>query len=224
MAVQPKPRDEARAPLSRERVLRAAIGLADAGGIEALTMRRLAQELGVEAMTLYYYVAKKDDILNGIVDMVVSEIQLPPSGAEWKGAIRQSAISAHEILVRHPWSASLVLSGAGVSAARLRWMNAILGALREGGFSADMTDHAYHALDSHIMGFTLWEVGMNLGSDEDLKGLAAAFLDELARDELPHLAEHVEQHLKPRRSDDQGEFAFGLDLILDGLERVRLTG
>jgi AcrR family transcriptional regulator len=221
---QAKPREETRAPMSRDRVLDAAIGLADAGGIESLTMRRLAQELGVEAMTLYYYVANKDEILNGIVDMVVSEIELPPSGADWRAAIRKSAISAHEILVRHPWSASLVLSGAGVSSARLRWMDAILGTLRQAGFSADMTDHAYHALDSHIMGFTLWEVGMNLGSEEDLKGLAAAFLEQLPRDELPHLAEHVEQHLKPRGPDDEGEFAFGLDLILDGLERIRQAG
>jgi AcrR family transcriptional regulator len=224
MTSQAKASDETRVPLSRDRVLEAAIGLADERGIESLTMRRLAQELGVEAMTLYYYVANKDEILNGIVDMVVSEIELPPSEADWRAAIRKSAISAHEILVRHPWSASLVLSDGGVSAARLRLMDAILGTLREAGFSADMTDHAYHALDSHIMGFTLWEVGMNLGSEEDLRGLAVAFLEELPRDELPHLAEHVEQHLKPRSPDDEGEFAFGLDLILDGLERIRQAG
>jgi hypothetical protein len=130
-------------------------------------------------------------------------------------------MSAHQVLLRHPWAASLVLSGAGVSPARLRYMNALLGSLREAGLSAEMTDHAYHALDSHIMGFTLWVVGMDLGSDEDLAALAANFLAELPRDELPHLAEHVEQHLKPRNPSDEGEFAFGLDLILDGLERLR---
>ncbi|MGH2384477.1 MAG: TetR/AcrR family transcriptional regulator C-terminal domain-containing protein [Candidatus Limnocylindria bacterium] len=221
MALQPKPSDTDRVPLSRERVLRAAIGLADEAGIESLTMRRLAQELGVEAMSLYHHVAKKDDILNGIVDIVIGEFELPSPGADWKAALRTTAISAHEILVRHPWAASLVLSASGVSPARLRYMDAILGTLRAAGFSADMTDHAYHALESHIMGFTLWEVGMNLGSDEDLKAMASAFLQTLPRDELPHLVEHVEQHLKPPRSDDQGEFAFGLDLILDGLERMR---
>jgi AcrR family transcriptional regulator len=221
MAVQPKPRDEPRVPLSRARVLGAAIRLADAGGIESLSMRKLAQELGVEAMTLYYHVANKDEILNAIVDMVVGEIVLPSPGADWRAALRRTAISAHQVLLRHRWAASLVLSGSGFSEARMRWMNAILGTLRGAGFSAEMTDHAYHALDSHIMGFTLWVVGMDLGSDEELAALAADVLRELPRDELPHLAEHIEQHLKPRNPDDEGEFAFGLDLILDGLERVR---
>jgi AcrR family transcriptional regulator len=221
MAVQPKPRDEPRVPLSRDRVLDAAIRLADAGGIESLSMRKLAQELGVEAMTLYYHVANKDEILNAIVDMVVGEIELPSPEADWRAGLRRTAISAHQVLLRHRWAASLVLSGSGFSEARMRWMNAILGTLRGAGFSAEMTDHAYHALDSHIMGFTLWVVGMDLGSDEELAALATDVLRELPRDELPHLAEHIEQHLKPRNPDDEGEFAFGLDLILDGLERVR---
>jgi AcrR family transcriptional regulator len=212
---------EARAPLSRERVLRAAIGLADEAGIESLSMRKLGQELGVEAMSLYNHVANKDDILNAIVDMVVSEIEPPSRGADWKTALRQSAKSAYEVLLRHPWAASLMLSGPGVSQARLRYMDALLGTLREAGFSAEMTDHAYHALDSHIMGFTLWVVGMNLGSDDDLAALATSFLRDFPRDEMTHLAEHIEQHMKPRSPEDEGEFAFGLDLILDGLERLR---
>ena len=220
MASRTKPTTETREPLSRERVLGAAIGLADAHGIESLTMRRLAQELGVEAMTLYYHVANKREILNGIADMVVGEIELPPPGAEWKAALRTTAISAHEVFLRHRWAASLVLSSAE-SSARLRYMNAILGTLRQAGFSAEMTDHAYHALESHIVGFTLWVVGMDLGSREELASLARAFLEQLPRDELPHLAEHVEQHLMPRRADDEGDFVFGLDLILDGLERLR---
>ena len=219
MATQPQPTDDRRLPLTRERVLRAAIGLADAGGIEGLSMRRLAQELGVEAMSLYYHVANKNDILNGIVDQVVSEFELPAVRADWKIAIRTTAVSAHEVLVRHPWAASLVLSGTGLSKARLRYMDAILGSLRRAGFSADMTDHAYHALDSHIMGFTLWQVGMNLGSEDDLKAMAGEFLAQLSVEEFPYLAEHVEQHLKPR-TDDVSEFEFGLGLILDGLERL----
>ena len=221
MASRPKPRNEARAPLSRERVLRAAIDLADAGGIESLTMRRLAQELGVEAMTLYYYVANKDEILNGIVEMVVAEIELPSAGAEWKSALRATAMSAYELMIRHRWAASLVLTGAGDSMARKRYMEAILGCLRGAGFSASLTDHAYHALESHIMGFTLWEVGMDLPGDDDLAALATGFLAELPADEFPHLVEHVHQHLKPHDPSDEGEFAFGLDLILDGLERKR---
>jgi len=223
MTSQPKPNDEARAPLSRARVLEAAIGLADESGIASLTMRKLAQELGVEAMTLYYYVSNKDEILDGMVDIVVGEIELPSLAADWKAAIRRTAISAHAVLIRHPWAASLMLSSAGVSDARLRYMNSILGSLRLSGFSAEMTDHAYHALESHIIGFTLWVVGMDLGSDEDLALLATNFLRDLPRDRLPHLAEHVEQHLKPRNPDDEGSFAFGLDLILDGLERIRTT-
>ncbi|MGH2444599.1 MAG: TetR/AcrR family transcriptional regulator C-terminal domain-containing protein [Candidatus Limnocylindria bacterium] len=213
--------------MSRERVLRAAIELADEAGIEALTMRRLAQQLGVEAMTLYYHVANKNDILAGIVDLVVEEIALPTAGGDWKAELRASSISAHDVLVRHPWSASLVLSGPGLSQARMRQMDAILGTLRSGGFSADMTDHAYHALDSHIMGFTLWQVGMDLGDDEeDLAALAASVLESLAPNALPHLVEHIHQHLRPSDPEDEGEgeFAFGLDLLLDGLERIRGYG
>ena len=217
MAAQPRPRD----PLSRERVLDAAIGLADARGIDALTMRGLAQELGVEAMTLYYYVRNKDEILTGIVDRVVSEFELPSSRDDWKAAIRATAISAYRVLIRHPWAAALILSGPGVSQARLRYMDAILGTFRGAGFSAEMTDHAYHALDSHIRGFTLWVVGMNLGTDEELAALAADFVDEIREAQLPHLVEHVEQHMKPPDPDEKPEFEFGLDLILDGLERNR---
>jgi AcrR family transcriptional regulator len=221
MATQTKPKEEARIPLSRDRVLGAALKLADDAGIESLTMRRLAQELGVEAMSLYYYVASKDEILNGIVDVVVGEIELPLPGTDWKQGLRRMAMSAYEVLVQHPWAASLVLSASGVSQARLQYMEAILGSLRTAGFSAEMTDHGYHALESHIMGFTLWEVGMDLGSVDDFTGTATDFLHALPRQELPHLAEHVEQHLKPRSPDDEGEFAFGLDLILDGLEKLR---
>ena len=212
---------EARIPLSRERVLSAAIALADEAGIESLSMRKLGQALGVEAMSLYNHVANKDEILNGIVDIVVGEFDLPPLGTDWKPALRRIALSAYEVLVRHPWAANLVLSSSGISESRLQYMEAILGTLRRAGFSAEMTDHGYHALESHIMGFTLWEVGMNLGSRDDLQRLASAFLERLSANEFPNLSEHVQQHLKPRRADDEGEFAFGLDLILDGLERIR---
>jgi AcrR family transcriptional regulator len=219
MATQPKPIPEPRPPLTRERVLRAAIELADEAGIEALSMRKLGQELGVEAMSLYNHVANKDDILGGMVDIVMGEIELPAAGAEWKAAIRSTAKSAYEVLLRHPWSASLVLSGPGVSYARLRYMDAVLGSLRNGGFSAEITDHAYHALDSHIMGFTLWQVGISAG----LVNISSVtdFLEQLDQEAYPHLAEHAQQHLKERSPEDEGEFAFGLDLILDGLERYQ---
>ena len=218
MAVEPIP--EQREPLSRDRVLRAAIDLADAGGIESLSMRRLAAELGVEAMSLYHHVANKNDILSGIADMVVDEYDLPEPGVDWKASIRRSAISAYRVLVRHRWAANLLLSGTTPNNARLRYMNALLGTLRGAGFSADMTDHAYHALDSHIMGFTLWVTGMNLPSGEAFDQLAAGFLAQLPRDEMPHLVEHVHQHLKPPDPNAKPEFEFGLDLLLDGLERI----
>ena len=220
MAARTRQREATRTPLSRGRVLRAAIELADAGGLESLTMRRLAQELGVEAMTLYYYVANKDEILKGIVELVTGEIELPRAETDWKDAIRRTANSAYEILMRHPWAAGLVLR-AGDTPARFRYMDAILGAFRTAGFSAGLTDHAYHAIESHIMGYTLWEVGMDLGSREELAALATAVLEKLPTDEYPHLIEHIHQHLKPRDPADQGEFAFGLELLLDGLERMR---
>ena len=207
--------------MSAERVLRAAIDLADASGIDALTMRRLAQELGVEAMTLYYYVANKDEILDRIVDIVIGDFELPTPGAEWKTALRGTAVSAHASLVRHPWAASLMLKG-GVREGRLRYMEAVLGCLRRGGFSPEMTHHAYHALDSHILGFTLWQVGMGIEAQaQSLRDLASDFLRELSRDTYPYLAEHVEQHLSESTEYEGSEFEFGLDLILDGLERFR---
>ena len=216
MAAETKP---IRQPLSRQRVLRAAIALADDAGIESVTMRRLAREMGAEAMSLYYHVANKDEILSGIVDLVVGEFDLPSPGSHWKAALRRTAISAHETLVRHPWAAGLMLSATGEIPARWRYMNAILGCLREAGLSADVTDHGYHALDSHITGFTLWQVQIQI-DPEELPDMATAFLERVPAQEYPHLVEHVHQHLKERDPDDEGSFAFGLDLILDGLERI----
>ena len=213
------PREEPKEPLSRERVLRTAIAVADREGIGSLTMRRLAQELGIEAMSLYHYVRGKDDILAGMVDLVTAEIPLPDAAGDWKGAIRQTAIAEFEILIAHPWAASTILSVKQASEPRIRYMDWILGTLRQAGFSEDVTDLGYHALESHIMGFTLWVVGMNLGTQEELAGKATTFLETFPRDEYPYLVEHIHHHLKPRPAGD-GSFAFGLDLILDGLERI----
>jgi AcrR family transcriptional regulator len=210
---------EPRAPLSRDLVLHTAIGLADRSGLEALSMRRLAQALDVEAMSLYNHVANKDDILNGMVDIVESEIALPPPGAHWKTGLRAMAMSAHDIFGRHPWAASLSLSATGDRPARYRYMNALLGALREAGFSAEMTDHAYHALESHIAGFTLWASQLDV-DEAAFPEMAESFLRTIPVEELPYLVEHVHQHLKERDPEDEGAFAFGLDLILDGLERL----
>jgi AcrR family transcriptional regulator len=222
MATEQRATREPRVPLRRDLVLQAAIGLADQAGIDALSMRKLGQVLGVEAMSLYNHVANKDDILNAIVDIVESEIELPSPGTDWKAALRKTAISAHDVFERHPWAASLTLSANGARPARWRYMNALLGCLREAGFSAETTDHAYHALESHIAGFTLWAAQLEVDADE-LPDLANTFLEELPADEFPWLVEHVHQHLKERRPDDEGSYAFGLDLILDGLERIRAT-
>jgi AcrR family transcriptional regulator len=219
MRQRSEPSPKPRTPLTTERVLQAAVALADEGGIEGLTMRKLAQGLGVEAMSLYHYVANKDDLLDGIVDLVVGEMDLPSRDGAWKPALRQTAISAHDVLVRHPWACNLIMS-TGVRPARMRWMESILGALREAGFSPELTHHAYHALDSHITGFTLWQVSFTFDT-ADLAELGAAFLRQLPVDEYPFLAEHVEQHMTPPSEDDESEFEFGLDLILDGLERLR---
>ena len=207
-----------RPALTRDRVLQAAIELADDGGLESVSMRKVAAALGVEAMSLYHHVAGKDELLGGMLDLVVGEIEVASPEHAWKEALRRSAISAHEVLVRHRWAAALMMS-AGVGAARLRFMEGLLATLRSSGFSAELTHHAYHALDSHIVGFTLWQV--SLPPLEELTGLAADFLRQLDVESYPYFAEHVEQHLGDAAASGAEEFAFGLDLILDGLERLR---
>jgi AcrR family transcriptional regulator len=218
MAPQAGIPSDSRAPLSRERVLRTAIDLADAEGIEAVTMRRLGQELGVEAMSLYNHVANKEDILTGIFEMVIGEIELPASGGDWKAALWATASSAYQASRRHPWSHTLMTSSSVVSPGRMRWMEAVLRTLRQAGFSAGMTCHAYHALDSHITGFTLWQAGVPKRAE--LKVLATNVLRDLSLDEFPYVAEHIHQHLDDSSPDAKSEFEFGLDLILDGLERM----
>jgi len=208
--------------LSRERVLEAAIRIADRDKIDALTMRRLALELRAGAMSAYYHVANKDQLHGGMVDLVVGEMELPPAGADWKAALKQAATSAHEVLLRHPWATALLLSGPVASPARLRQMDAILGCLRRAGFSAEQTDHAYHALDSHIMGFTLWLVGISAGMQR--LGPLADPAELFDADALPYLAEHAAQHMRERRPDEPGAFEFGLDLVLDGIGRMRDGG
>lgn len=209
-----------RTPLNRERVLRAAVALADKDGIEALSMRRLGNELGVEAMSLYNHVANKDDLLNGITDLILGEIELP-SDAEWKDALRRHAISAHDVLLAHPWACSLALSPdrtSQVSVQRADWM---LRQLRVAGFSPDLTYHAYHALDSHILGFTLWQLGHGIVDQAQIADLAASFFRMYPPEEYPYLYEHAQQHLTGFGRGERGAFELVLDLILDGIERER---
>ena len=206
-----------REPLSKERVLRAAMKLVDSEGIDALSMRRLAAQLGVEAMSLYYHVKNKDDILTGIGDLAMSEIELPVGGADWKAAVRASAISYHDTLRRHGWVTSLPVSGEA-SMAQLHYMDALLKRLREAGLSPELTHHAYHALESHVVGSALWLARMP--PSEKLDALATDVLRQLPSDDYPDLVLHIQQHLSGETSGMRF-FEFGLDLLLDGIERLR---
>ena len=182
-------------------------------------MRKLAKELGVEAMSLYHYVRGKDDIHGGIVDLVLAEIELPPPDEHWKAALRRIALSYRKALARHPWAARVMFTRTDALPSRIRYMETVLRTLSEAGFSAELTDLAYHALESHTMGFTLWAASFR-GMTGKLEDLAAAFLRSLPADEYPHLIQHVHHHLAPPK-EPRSAFEFGLDLILDGLERLR---
>jgi AcrR family transcriptional regulator len=206
-------------PLSRERILRAAICLADAGGIEALSMRKLAQELGVKAMSLYNHVADKDDMLDGIVDIVVSEIEVPVLSIDWKAAMRQRATSAHEMLLRHPWAAMELMSRMNVGPAMLRYIDATLGCLREAGFSFEMADHAWNAIDSHTYGFTLQELNFPI-NEADYSEAAAHGLSLIPADKYPYINQ-LTHYVMEGRYDGIHDFKFGLELILNGLDGLR---
>src|SRR5438270_1645157 len=172
VSAQANARPEPRIPLNRDRVLRAALALADEGGIEALTMRRLGQALGVEAMSLYNHVANKDDVLDGLVDAVFSEIDLPCDGGDWKTAMRRRAISAREVLGRHRWAIGLMESRANPGPATLRHHDSVLRCLREAGFSIAMAAHAYSALDSYIYGFALQQASLPFATGEQAAEVA----------------------------------------------------
>ena len=213
-----------REPLSRDRVLAAAMAIADERGLEALTMRGLARALGVEAMSLYHYAASRDEIVDAIVSLVVEQFELPPEDGDWKAAIRSSEISAHRVLRQHPWACNPLMSARGVRPVRLRHIDALLGRLAEAGLAPGLADLTYHALDSHLLGSTLWEAGYASG----LSHLSASDQEEFVRrlhlEAYPHLLGHVAFHEEPRVAGSPSEFEFGLDLILDGLERARISG
>ena len=202
-------------------MLHAAIRLVDEGGLEALSMRKLAQELGVEAMSLYNHVANKDEILDGIVDLVVGEIELPSDGLDWRTAMRRNVISTRDVLVRHKWASKLWMSRQTGGPAQLRNGDWRLRTLREAGFSKDVIYHAFHILEAYVLGYTSLQLSFPYRGEE-LKGMATTFLEQLPADAYPDLVDHVMQHLEPHESGEGG-FEFGLDLILDGLERLRDT-
>jgi AcrR family transcriptional regulator len=217
------PNAEPRARLSRDRVLAAAIALADAGGIESLSMRKLGVELGVEAMSLYRHVANKGDLLDGMIDGVFGEIDLPTSGTDWRVAMRRRAISAREVLSRHRWAIGLMESRSTPGPATLHHHDTVIGTLRAAGFSVVMTAHAYSLLDSYIYGFAMQEPNLPFDTGEETAELAQKIMAQFTSGQYPHLTELAVEHVMQPGYDYGHEFEFGLDLILDGLERVRDT-
>jgi AcrR family transcriptional regulator len=210
---------EKRVPLSRARVLQTAIAIADASGSSALTMRSLAQALQVKPMAVYHHVANKEEILDGIIDLVFSEIDLPPADTDWKAAMRQRAIAARNVLSLHPWAIPLMESRSNPGPATLRQHDAVIATFRRAGFSIRMTAHAYSLLDSYLYGFALQE-SVSLPFDATTAPeLAEKVLAQFPTDDYPHLAELATEHVLQPGYDYGNEYEFGLDLILDGLEK-----
>ena len=220
---QREPSVEPRAPLSRERVFQAAVALADERGIESVTMRALGKELGVEAMSLYYYVANKDELVDGMVDLVYGEIELPSGDADWKTAMRHVAISAHKALSRHRWAITLMETRTRPGPANLRHHDSVIRTFREAGFSIELAIHAFSLLDSYVSGFALQELTLPFETPGELAEAAESILRQFPADEYPHLAETITEHVTKPGYDFADEFEFGLDVILDGLDRLRNT-
>jgi AcrR family transcriptional regulator len=207
-----------RPPLTRQRALATAVALADAEGIGSLTMRRLALKLGIEAMSLYHHVANKDDILDGMVDMVFGEIELPANGAEWKPAMRDRARSARAAMMRHPWAVGLMESRSSPGPATLRHHDAVLGCCRAAGFSVAMAAHAFSLIDSYVYGFVLQEVNLPFDDGDDLQQVVESMMLPFSAEDYPHLVELTTEHvLKPGYSYGD-EFEYGLGVILDSLQ------
>lgn len=211
----PKPR------LSRALVLQTALELADRDGIGALTMRRLAQALAVEAMSLYHHVANKVELLDGLIDLVFAEIDLPNPGGDWKTALRARSISAHAALIRHPWSIGLMESRTAPGPATLRHHDAVLGCLRAGGFPLAATAHAYSVLDSYLYGFALQQINLPFTTADQAAPVAETMMARMPAGAYPHLTEMAVGHVLRPGYAYADEFVVGLDLILDGIERLR---
>jgi AcrR family transcriptional regulator len=222
MASRTKTARRPRIPLTRERVLLAAVALADEHGIAALSMRKLGEVLRVEAMSLYNHVTNKDQLLDGMVDLVFGEINLPQGGADWKTAMRERAESARQALRRHAWAIALMSTRTSPGPATLRHHDAVIGSLRAGGFSIQLAAHAFSALDSYVYGFALQEATLPLGDTEaETAEVAQMMMAEVPAAEYPHLTEFTVGHILQPGYDYGEEFAYGLELILDGLEKAR---
>jgi AcrR family transcriptional regulator len=206
-----------RAPLSRERVLRSAVDIADDAGIGALTIRSLAQRLGVKPMSIYYYVPNKSAILDGIVDLIFSEIEVPEAGGDWRSELVRRASSARRVLSRHHWAIGLMESRRSPGPATLRHHDAVLGTLRKAGFTVEMTAHAYALLDSYVYGFALQEAALPFTGPDTAAEVAEPMMQQFPADAYPHLVELTTEYVLQPGYDFGDEFEFGLDVILDAL-------
>ena len=220
MATDALPETRPRRRLSRDHVLQTAISRADQGGFEALTMRTLADELGVAPMALYRHVANKDDLVDAMVDIVFGEIGLPSGGTDWKTAMRQRAISLRDALARHRWAIGLLESRRNPGPANLRHHDSVIGKLRAAGFSVEMAAHAYSLLDSYIYGFALTRMNLPFDASDDLREIAQSMLEPFLVNEYPNLVEFLSEHVLKPGYDYADEFEYGLDVLLDGLDRV----
>jgi AcrR family transcriptional regulator len=209
-----------RGRLSPERVLRAAVALADSGGIESLTMRRLGQDLGVEAMSLYKHVANKDALLDGMVDLVFAEIELPSADTDWRTAMRDRAVSTRAALTRHPWATPLMQSRTAPGPATLHHHDTVIGTLRRAGFSVELTAHAFSVLDGYIYGFAMQQRSLPFDTLEEAQEVGRQMFARMPAGAYPHLTELTVQHILRPGYDYGDEFEYGLDLILDGLDRA----
>lgn len=223
MAGSPGSNTKKRKPLSRERVLEAAMGLADRDGIEPLTIRKLATELEAKPMAIYHHVASKEEILDGMVDSVFAEIELPPGELGWTDAVRVRSISAREALGRHPWATPMMESRTSPGPATLRQHDAMLGCLRRGGLSLEMAAHAYALIDSFVYGFALQEANLPGGGGGEIVEMAGDLIDAMPPEEYPNLVEFTTEHVMRPGYSFSDTFELGLDLLLDGLEAARLS-
>jgi len=210
------PRDS----LTKARIIDSAVLLADDIGVDALTIRKLAAALGTKPMTIYHYVANKEAIIDGMVDQVFSEIDLPPTDMHWKSAIRCRSASARTVLAKHPWAVPLMESRTAPGPATLQHHDAVLGCLRNGGLTVAMTAHAYAVIDAFVYGFAIQEASLPATSGEQMHELVEAVADAMPMDEFPHLMELTTEHVLQPGYDFGNEFEFGLNLILDGLEKA----
>jgi len=208
-----------RAPLTRDKVLRAALRMADERGLEELSMRKLAQTLKVEAMSLYNHVANKEQILDGLVELVVSEIDLPELGGDWRREMHARACSAHAVLMRLPWATMLLVARMNIGPNMLRYIDATIGCLREAGFSYPMADHAWTAVDAYVYGFTLQKLNFPLEPSE-YASAAQQFLPLIPPEQFPYM-HGMSLEVIEGRHDGMHQLELGIDLLLDGFERLR---